>query len=315
MDESLSYGVVIETLSALPRDAAYVGMILLLLIVARYVKDLMTPFSIREEMTIRDNAAVGLSMAGYYAAVILICTGPLYTAPPELLLSPAVPDPTGAAAAGAAVILADVPLWLDVLRTAGYAVLGIILLNIARVLVDRLLLRDFSTVKEIVRDRNAGTGAVEMGAYIASGLVIAGALQGQGGGVHTVVAFFALGQLGLVIYGMIYRVLCRYDLHREIERDNVAAGVAFGLNLVAMGLITMKAASGDFFGWGEHVLKFATIYAVGVVFLLIVRLIIDYALLPGVKLQREIVEDRNLNAAWVEGVVLAGMAGILAIVL
>lgn len=294
MEQSATYGDVMETLAALPRDAAYVGLALVLLAVARLVKDLMMPFSVREEMTARDNPAVGLSMAGYYIGVLIVCAGPLSTPPPEG---------------------ASVPLWRDLLVTAGYAGLGIVLLNAARVVVDRFLLRDFSTVQEIVHDRNAGTGAVEMGAYVASSLVVAGSLQGQGGGVHTTLALFAVGQVGLVLYGALYRLVCRYDVHAEIEKDNVAAGVAFGLNLVAMGLISMKAVSGDFLGWGSHLAQVGVVYGIGVVFLVALRFLVDYLLLPGVRIHDEIVKDRNLNAAWVEGVVLAGLAGLLVTVL
>lgn len=290
--ESTPYAIAMDTLAALPRNAAYVGLALLLLAVAQLIKSLLTPYSVREELTTRDNVAVGLSMAGYYAGVIIVCMGPLVTPAEE-----------------------GVPLWLDLLSTAGYGVLGIVLLNAARVVVARVLLRDFSTVDEIVRDRNAGTGAVEMGAYIASALVVAGSLQGQGGGVHTTLACFALGQLGLVAYGALYRRVCGYDVHVEIERDNVAAGVAFGLNLVAMGLLSMKAVSGDFTGWTPQLVQFGVTYAIGVVFLISVRFLIDYLLLPGVRIHHEIVNDRNLNAAWVEGVSVAGMAGLLVLVL
>lgn len=290
MEESVTHAM--DILAALPRDVAYVGLALLLLAVAQLVKALLTPYSLREELTTRDNVAVGLSMAGYYAGVIIVCVGPLVT-------------PAGA----------GVPLWLDLLSTAGYGLLGVVLLNAARVVVARVLLRDFSTVDEIIRDRNAGTGAVEMGAYIASALVVAGSLQGQGGGVHTTLACFALGQLGLVFYGALYRIICGYDVHAEIERDNVAAGVAFALNLVAMGLLSMKAVSGDFLGWPHLLVQFAVTYGIGLVFLVAVRFLVDYLLLPGVRIHHEIVNDRNLNAAWVEGVSVAGMAGLLIVVL
>lgn len=282
-----------QTLSALPQDLAYIGMALLLLVVARIVKDLMTPYQMREEMTARDNPALGMSVAGYYLAVLIICMGPLLTPAADV----------------------EAPLWKDLLATGGYTLLGIVLLNAARFIVDLVLLPDFSTVKEIVQDRNAGMGAVEMGAYIASGLVIAGSLHGRGGGPETAFAIFFIGQVLLVGYGRLYRIACRYDIHAEIERDNVAAGIAFGLNLVAMGVILMKAVGGEFFGWESHLARIAIYSGLGATFLLLLRFIVDYLLLPGVRIRDEIVQDRNTNAAWVEGVVLTGMAGLLITVL
>ena len=282
-----------RTLENLPRDLAYVGMTLLLLLVARLIKDLMTPYRLTEEMTARDNPALGMSVAGYYLAVIVVCMGPLLT-PAE--------DVTA-------------PLWQDLLATGGYTLMGIILLNAARLIVDVVLLPDFSTVKEIVEDRNAGMGAVELGSYVASGLVIAGALHGRGGGPETALAIFFVGQVLLVVYGRIYRIACRYDVHREIESDNVAAGIAFGLNLIAMGVILTKAVGGEFRGWTSHLAQIGIYAALGIVFLLVTRFLIDFLLLPGVRIRDEIVNDRNSNAAWVEGVVLIGMAALLVTVL
>ena len=229
-----------RTADALPRDLAFVGLGIALLVVARFVKDLLTPFEMSEEMTVKDNPALGLSVAGYYVGVLLVVMGPLMTPASQ-----------------------QQPLWQDLAASGGYALLGILLLNIARYIVDKVLLRGFSTVEEIVRDRNVGTGAVEMGAYVASGAIIGGALYGQGGGPHTAVAFFLLGQLCLVGYGTLYRLTCGYDLHGEIERDNVAAGVALGLNLVAMGVVVMKGVSGEFLSWESSLVRLGVTVVLG----------------------------------------------------
>lgn len=276
------------TVFSLPRDFAYLGVVLVMLVVARLFKDILTPYKLSEQLTARDNPAVGMSVAGYYLAVLIVCIGPLRT-----------PSAQGAV------------LWKDLLDTAGYMALGILLLNLARIVVDKVLLPRFSTTTEIIRDRNVGAGAVEMGAYIASGLIVAAALQGRGGGPHTTLAFFAVGQLGLVAYGYIYMLVCRYNVMEEIENDNIAAGVALGLNLIAMGLILVSAIAGDFTSWSQNLGLFGVRWVVGVVLLLLLRVFIDFLLLPGVRIDREIKDDRNLNAAWVEGAVLAGLAGLL----
>jgi uncharacterized membrane protein YjfL (UPF0719 family) len=281
-----------ETAAALPRDAAWLGSALALLVIARFVKDLLTPYRLREQMTKHDNPAIGMSVAGYYVGVLLVCVGPILTDAQS-----------------------HVPWWQDLLETVGYVALGIVLLNVARVVLDRVLLYRFSSASELVDDRNPGMGAVEGGAYVASGLVVAGALHGHGGGPHTAVLFFALGQLLLIVYGHLYRVICRYDVFGEIEKDNVAAGVAFALNLVAMGLVLMRASSGDFIGWVENLGEFAIIALLGLVTLIVLRVLVDLLLIPGVKVRDEIVDDRNTNVAWVEGAVLTGMAGLLVAIL
>lgn len=282
-----------KTAYALPKDFAYVGVVLVLLFVARLFKDLMLPYKLNEQLTAKDNPAVGMSVAGYYIAVLIVFIGPLRTPATSL----------------------DVPLWKDLLVTSGYALLGVVLLNFSRIVVDKALLTDFSTVKEIIEDRNVGTGAVEMGAYIASGLVVSAALQGTGGGPHTTLAFVALGILALVLYGRVYCLVCRYDVHDEIEKDNVAAGVALGLNLVAVGVVLVGAIGGNFISWEANLVKFGVHFVLGCVLLLIIRFVVDFLLLPGVRMDKEIKEDRNLNAAWIEGAVVAGMAALLVTIL
>lgn len=292
MTDSALWDTLAHAVSNLPRDAAFVGLALLLLALARLLKSLLTPYDLREQMTERDNPAVGVSVAGYYVGVLIVMMGPLMT-PSE----------------------AEVPLWRDLLVTAGYATLGIVLLNISRAIIDRVLLRSFDTVKELVEDRNVGTGVVQMGAYVASGLMVAGALYGQGGGPHTALAMFALGQVGLLVYGGIYRLICRYDIHAEIENDNVAAGVSLGFNLIAVGVVLMKGVGGDFVDWEISLVKLALTYVIGVVMLIALRFLVDLVLLPGVNLHNEIVKDRNLNAAWVEGTTLTGITGVLVLII
>jgi uncharacterized membrane protein YjfL (UPF0719 family) len=271
-----------------PKDLAYFALAMLMLVIATLIKRVTVRYRVKEELTDRDNNAVGASVAGYYAATLIVCAGPLFTQgvnPSQVW-------------------------WVDWLITAGYCLLGIVLLNVSRFVVDYGLLHEFSTTKEIIVDANVGTGVVEMGAYIASGLVIASSLQGQGGGPHTTLVFYALGQVSLLLYGRLYRKMCRYNLHDEIEKDNVAAGAALGFNLVAMGIVLLKASSGNFQNWSQSLSQFAVITAFGTILLVVIRLLIEYVLFPGVNLHREIAEDRNLNAAWLEGAILTGMAGL-----
>ena len=55
--------------------AAYVLLALIVLIVAKIVRDIITPYRLDEELTEKDNHAVGLGVTGYYAAVMIIFLG------------------------------------------------------------------------------------------------------------------------------------------------------------------------------------------------------------------------------------------------
>jgi len=265
--------------------ASLILLYLFVLLLSKMANDLLTPYKVDDELTEKDNVALAVSMAGYLGATTVIYIGALL-GPSEGIL-------------------------MDLLNVGGYALLGIVLLNLSRVMNDRLILHQFSNVKEIIEDRNAGTGAVQFGSYMASGLIVAGAVHGEGGGIHTVFAFFLLGQAALIGFTRIYNWITPFDLHDEIERDNVAAGVAFGGTLLAVGIILMKGASGNFIGWGENLSIFAMDIALVFILLPMMRYFFDKVILPRASLDREIQHDRNLGAGILEMVSAIGFSVIL----
>ena len=313
---------------------AYVALGVALLVVAKLVRDLVTPYKLDEELTTKDNPALGLSLAGYFLGVVIIFLGAAIGPEPD-----------------------EAPSWTELLFTFGivgaYALGGIALLNIGVVILDRLVLSSFSIQKEIIEDRNLGTGAVVFGTYIATALVVAGSVYGQGvgpwwmGPVSTIV-FFVLGQLALVLFGMLYRWITTYDLHGEIERDNVAAGVAFGLSIIAIGIVLLRATGQDFAQveaavaeakeaqivevaragedigrfvdesgaievtpsdrWGYALIDFGYYALGGFIVIALLRRVTDALLLPGSTIHEEIAGDKNVAAALIEGVVAIGVA-------
>ncbi len=280
-----------ETLYGLALGLTYVILGLIVLILAKVFKDVLTPFAVNEELTKKDNHAVGLAVTGYFAGVTIIFLGA--SVGPEF----------GEELTSTEFVTT---LGIDLL----YALGGILALNVGRIVVDKLILFKFSTIKEIVQDQNVGTGAVEFGSYIATALVVAGAIHGEGG-IVTALVFFGLGQLVLVIFGAFYQWITKYDIHQEIERDNVAAGVALGANMAAIGIILLKATSGHFVDWQTNLMDFGYYALAGFATLMVLRKLTDWVLLPGTTIAHEIANDQNLNAAWIEGVVAMGLASVI----
>ena len=168
----------------------------------------------------------------------------------------------------------------------------------------------------MVEDRNAGAGAAEFGMYVATGLLIAGAVAGdtgnsEGEAALVALAFFGMGLALLVAFALFYEFTTSFNIHDEIERDNVAVGVALGGNLVAIGLVTLKAVFGDFVGWGESIAAFLVFGVLGFVLLYVVRMLIDLVLLPTVKISQALAEGRNTGVAMVESAAVISAALVL----
>jgi uncharacterized membrane protein YjfL (UPF0719 family) len=277
---------------------AYVVLALILLIIAKATKSLLTSYNLNHELTTADNPALGLSLTGYFCGVVIVFLG--------AAVGPAVfIDPLAETSHDL------VPLLKEFGLVFAWALGGIVLLNVGRWIVDKLVLVRFSTVKEIIEDRNAGTGAVEFGNYVATALIVAGAINGTGGGPLTALVFFALGQAALILFTLFYQWLTAYDIHDEIERDNVAAGVALGGSMIAIGVVLLKATSGDFVSWSSNLLDFAFFAVVGFVLLMVLQKVTDYLFIPDSSLSDEIARDRNVSAAWIESIVAIGMAAVI----
>jgi uncharacterized membrane protein YjfL (UPF0719 family) len=275
-------------LSWLAVGFAYVVAGILVVILSKYVKDRFTSFNLDDELTKKDNPAVGVATAGYFIAVLIVFLG-----------ASVGPSPGGS------------PIWTEIGKELAvdlaYAIAGILALNLNRILIDRCILYKFSIRKEIIEDRNTGTGAVEAGCMIASALVIAGAIHGQGD-IVTALVFCVAGLAILIVFGLFFQWITPYDIHHEIEADNVPAGVELGMMMVAIGVILLKATYADFYSWSEN-FTILGLYAIGgFITLIVVRKLVNVALLPGTTLEHEIVRDRNMNAALIQGAMTIGTA-------
>ena len=265
---------------------------IVVLIVARFLKNLLSPYRMDEELTTNDNPAFGLTVAGYYAATVAVYLGAVH--------AHIVPLDQGSKVALQA-------LGLDLAWATG----GILGLTASRWVMDRALVAKACISDQIVRNRNVAAGAVEAGVYIASGLVLSGAIREPGGSVLTSIVFFVLSQIVLILLGRLYQRLAGYDVAKEIQSGNLAAGAAFSMTLVALALLMLKATSGDFIDWASNLTYFGFDALSGFILLIALRWLTDLALLPGTRISEEIVRDRNVNVGLVEGVLAAGVAAII----
>ena len=98
-----------------------------------------------------------------------------------------------------------------------------------------------------------------------------------------------------MVFCFAYQKCTNFDLHKEIERDNPAAGVAVGGNLIAFGLLL------EFFVQRYDSLAALVIWGIAIAILLIItRMIVDKLLLSGSRLDEEIRKDQNWGAALIE---------------
>ncbi len=257
--------------------AIFIIAFFIFFLIGKVINDLLhREYKLNFELVEKDNAALALAVVGYYFGLVLAIGGTI---------------------AGPSAGLVE-----DLYDLVIYGILSIILLNISWFLCDKLILYKFRVSEELIRDHNQGTGVVSAGISVASGFIIYGAVSGEGGGIWTVLVFWALGQVLLILAGLVYELITPYNVHEEIEKDNVAAGVSFAGALVSIGVIIGLAGEGDFTAWSIDLPVYIGFAVLGLILLPIIRLLTDKVLLPTVKLSDEIAAQKkpNVGAAYIE---------------
>ncbi|MFQ5752336.1 MAG: DUF350 domain-containing protein [bacterium] len=248
----------------------YLVAVFFLFFVGKFVYDkLNRRFVLQEELLQKDNFAVAIAVVGYYLGLVFAIGG--------ILIGPST-------------------FWLDdLLDILFYGIIAIVLLNISAYINDKIILYKFDNVKEIIEDRNVGTGVIQAANHIAVGLIVYGAISGEGGDLITAAVFWILGQIVLIIASFIYNLITPFDVHAEIEKDNVAVGVAFAGMLIAMGNVIRIGLTGDFIAWGVNLAQFGGFVVFGLILLPVLRIVTDKLLLPGERLSKEIVQQETPN--------------------
>ncbi|HCW91541.1 MAG TPA: DUF350 domain-containing protein [Marinobacter sp.] len=270
---------------SLIKGASMLVLYIALFLIAKYLKRLLTPYCIDRELTGADNIAQATSLAGYYMGFTAIFCG-AYLGPSE-------------------------SLWMDLLLVGSYSLMGMLLLNLSRILNDRVILHTFSLAHAIKENHNKAAGVIQGANYIGSALVVAGSIHGEGGGVFTALVFYLIGQVALLVFSRLYEWMTPYAIQQQIENDNLAAGLGFGGTFVAIGLIVMGSVNGDFVNWAYN-LSWLGINLLGVfLYLIVVRFFFDKVVISRDDLNREITEDRNTGAGLLEFAVAVSFATAL----
>jgi uncharacterized membrane protein YjfL (UPF0719 family) len=274
-------------LDGLLTTLTYIAVSFLLFFIGKMAYQLFHPrVKVAYELVENDNLAFAFAHVGYFIGLLL--------------------------AIGSVMLGESEGLVNDLMGIGIYGLLSIVLLNLSLIINDKIILSNFDLKKEIFDDKNVGTGIVEVANAIATGLVVMGAITGEGygelGPIVNVLVYWILGQGILFVTSKIYNLMTSYDVHDHIERGNIAVAVGYSGAIMAIGNLINNALAHDFDSWMITIQDVGFNVIVGFAFLPIARFLTDKILLPGQKLTDEIVnqEDPNVGAAIVEAFAYVG---------
>ncbi|WP_462248354.1 DUF350 domain-containing protein [Ekhidna sp.] len=265
----------------------YILASFILFVVGKFVYQLFHPkVKISFELVENDNLAFAFAHVGYFIGLLL--------------------------AIGSAVLGESYGLIEDLINIGIYGTLSIILLNLSIIINDKLILSRFDLKKEILGDKNVGSGIAEGANAIATGLIVLGAIHGEGygtgGPIVTAVLYWLLGQGIMFLTTVVYNLITPFDIHEHIEKNNVAVAVGYAGAIIAIANLIRFALMHDFESWVITLEDVAVDVTIGLVFLPIARLMADKILLPGRNLTDELInqEKPNIGAGVVEAFAYVG---------
>ncbi len=273
---------------------SHFGIVFILILLGWWIYDLTTPYKFSKELTQKDNPGVGVMLAGYFLASALALGGAAFGAGLDLNMDSVV----GLGVSG---------------------VLVLVLLRLSALIMDRLILSKFKVTDEIVKEQNVGVAFAAAGAYLATGLVLNGALTGQSEslamGLRDITIYWAIGQLILVIGGIVFQVMTKYDMHTCLKEKNVAVGISFGGFLMALGILTRTSIAGAGSDLLVEIGGIIGTMIVGFPMLLAARVVSDKVLMPNAPISEEVGEQRNTAAAGIAFGVFVSVAFLISYVL
>jgi uncharacterized membrane protein YjfL (UPF0719 family) len=262
---------------------------LALLVVARLVNQFFMHEQLTASLTTRDNAALGLSLSGYLFGVMMIIT--------DVLSGPGHGE------------------WLqDALWVSVYGIGGILFLVFVGTIELRWIVS--GDALKSVREGNTAAGMITMGSYIATSLIIAATVSGEGSGGTwvTAIVFFLVGQITLLLVTYGFRLLTAYDDSSEIMNGNTAAALSYAGLMIAVAIVVGNAIRGEFVDYRSSLTDYARTLTVVVALYPIRQFLVQGILLGGGfslyggRLDEEIRKDRNMSAAALEALTYIGAA-------
>ena len=203
----------------------------------------------------------------------------------------------------------------DVMWVSVFSLAGSLVLAITGWAGSKLLLKA-KLGSEIDRG-NIAAGVASAGHYVSSAILLSASMNGRSfKELGLAAVFFALSQITLNLFVVLFRALTSYDDGEEVLGENVAAAISYAGITIGLSLIIARATDGDFEGWmlsirgyGAGLIYCAALYVVRQ--FIVQTLILGCApALRGGKLDEAIARQRNVGMAALEACAYVG-TGIL----
>ncbi len=255
----------------------------------RYFSGVVANVSLTEVLSVHDNFAMGISLAGAVVGVSIMLMG-------------AVAGDAGASPGQ------------EVLLMLCYGIVGILLMWLTRKVFDHLSLPGISVHDQIL-GANVAAGIVDAGNLIATAIVVRAVMSWVDGSSFFSIIVVLMGYLisqGILYLATMYRsrVLAKSHpdetLQQHIEEGNVALAVRFAGHRIGVGL-AVTAASGIVVYYVDSVLVSLLVWTLMALLMFAIQTLVAifarHVLLPGIDVAQEVVDQKNVAIGTLEAAI------------
>ena len=259
--------------NAIVQSIIYLSISCIMLFLSKFMFDRFSLFQPEKEVKKANYTAI-IAFCGYMTGVAFILVG-------------AFAGPSGKS------------FRMDLAMYIAYAIVGIILMTVSGFVTRKIMLNRFDNAKELLQDKNIGTSAVYFGFYVAHGLIIAACVNGEFGGILSSIFYYVLSVCFMFLFLRLYDYFVPYSIHEELENDNYAVGIALAGNIIAIGLILMKATLGDMDIWKISLISFFIDLSAIFLLLPVVRFVLGNFIVKAININKEL-KNNNVAAGLIE---------------
>jgi uncharacterized membrane protein YjfL (UPF0719 family) len=279
-----------------------VATTLLMLLLFKLVQRLFYPHPVAHDLNEGNNAR-RLKRVGQVVAIFLVAAA--------VVKDGVHSDPDGLAWTLRDNIVHD-SIWI-----AAFGAVAVLLVSVTGRIGVQLLLQS-RLPREIDRG-NVAAGVAIAGNYIATGIITAHTISGQG--IHDLglaLVFFVLAQITLHGCSLLFRALTTYDDAEQIAGENLAAALSYAGLVVAVAIVVGRAVEGEFTGWRSALEGYGLVLISILVFYPVRQLFVQMVLLHapfsfrGGKLDAAIANERSIGMGALEGATYLGTAFAIA---
>ncbi len=156
---------------------------------------------------------------------------------------------------------------------------------------------------------NVAVGLVEFGIFVATGLLLNGALSGGDAGLlqglGAFALFFVIGQIVFLVLAVVFMRFTPFDDRQELARGNRSVGIELAGLFVAIAIVLRGALLGPSSGLAVDVAEFLISAATGAVLLLLFQVLVRPFLLPRAGLSASLRSDNLAAALVLQGLTVA----------